>query len=53
MHWLEWVVFALRILILIGGLLIAFRANRHYRNGEYQQAIYNMLFVIFIAVGMR
>lgn len=48
MDWFEWVLFALQIIVTAGGVHITFKADRHYKKGEYQQAIYNMLIAIFL-----
>lgn len=50
MEWFEWVVFVLKMLLAICGLSIGIKTNRHYKNGEYPQAIYNILFVILIII---
>lgn|GEM_PF-6615371 len=53
MNWIEWMILTLRALMLIGGTVIAIIGSRHYRKGEYQQAIYSMLFLIFIVLCVR
>lgn len=50
MNWFEWVVFIVRMCMVVAGMVFAFKASRHYIKGEYLQAIFKMQMIIFIAI---
>ena len=53
LNWIDCTVMIIRLLLVVCGALIGFIANRYYRRGQYQQAIYGVLLVIFIAICIR
>lgn len=53
MNWVDCTVMIIRLLLVVCGALIGFIANRYYRRGQYQQAIYGMLLVIFTVLCIK
>lgn len=53
MNWMEWTVMITKLLLVIGGARVWYKASRHYLRGQYQQAIYHLLVVILVAVCIK
>ncbi|GIP10412.1 hypothetical protein J1TS5_25820 [Paenibacillus macerans] len=53
MNWIEWTITIIRLLLVVGGAWVGYKANKHYSRGQYQQAIYGMLLVIFIMICIK
>lgn len=53
MNLLDWTALIIKLLMAFGGACVGYKASRHYLRREYEQAIYHLLIVIFIAVCIR